>query len=252
MISQVNKKNAINFLRSQSVKSLASLAILAPIFIGNNSAKAVTLDFEGFSNFETISGDTFSDLGVVFDQDLTIVREDILAAPQSGINAVVGNDPFAEDISGFFTEAVDFVSVFTGDIRLTDIETVTLLGFDEFDNLVDSDTFTSLTAETLSISGPGIVRFEILDENQLGIGIDDFTFNPTPVNPASTPEPASVLGLLAFGAIGASSMLKRKQNFSEILPVFSSNHYRDFPQHIPIIFFRRNLFIALRIQVRTV
>ncbi|NET25767.1 MAG: PEP-CTERM sorting domain-containing protein [Okeania sp. SIO1I7] len=186
--------------------------MLAPVFIGNNSAKAVTLDFEGFNSGETISGDTFIDLGVVFDQDLRIFQ--IPSAPvQSGISSAAGTAPLAGDISGFFTEAVDFVSVFAGDNLLArpggpDIDTVTLLGFDEFDNLVASDTFTALTAQTLSISGPGITRFEI---NQFGnIGIDDFTFNPTPVNPASTPEPASVLGLLAFGAMGASSMLKRK------------------------------------------
>jgi hypothetical protein len=29
--------------------------------------------------------------------------------------------------------------------------------------------------------------------------------------PASVPEPASALGILAFGAFGAGSMLKRKQ-----------------------------------------
>ncbi|WP_293155110.1 PEP-CTERM sorting domain-containing protein [Okeania sp. SIO2C9] len=207
MISQVNKKNAINFLRSTTVKSLASLAILAPIFIGNNSAKAVTLDFEGFSHFETISGDTFSDLGVVFDQDLKIFQGHPAAPIKSGINVAIGTEPLFGDISGFFTEAVDFVSVFAGDNASGDTETVTLLGFDDFDNLVASDTFTDITAQTLSISGLGIVRFEIQDVNQVAIGIDDFTFNPTP---KSTPEPASILGLLAFGAMGASSMLKRK------------------------------------------
>ena len=208
MVSQINKKNAVNFLRSQTVKSLASVAILAPIFIGNNSAKAVTLNFEGLNSGETISGDTFSNLGVVFDQDL-FISQNPLAAIQSGTNAASSTNPPRGNISGFFTEAVDFVSVFAGDFALGDTETITLLGFDEFDNIVDSDTFTALTAQTLSISGSGITRFEI---NQSGnIAIDDFTFNPAPINPASTPEPASILGLLAFGAMGAGSMLKRKQ-----------------------------------------
>ncbi|WP_287526426.1 hypothetical protein [Okeania sp. SIO2C2] len=127
--------------------------------------------------------------------------------PQSGINAATNASFIGGNISGFFTEAVDFVSVFAGDVGF-DTDTVTLLGFDEFDNLVASDTFAALAAQTLSISGAGITRFEINQSG--GIIIDDFTFNPAPVNPASTPEPASVLGLLAFGAMGASSMLKHK------------------------------------------
>ncbi|MBD1930479.1 PEP-CTERM sorting domain-containing protein [Trichocoleus sp. FACHB-69] len=32
-----------------------------------------------------------------------------------------------------------------------------------------------------------------------------------PVEPKDVPEPASVMGLLAFGALGAASHLKRKQ-----------------------------------------
>ncbi|NEP07949.1 MAG: hypothetical protein F6K25_31695 [Okeania sp. SIO2G4] len=44
MTNQVNKRNAVNFL-----KSLATAIILAPIFMENNSAKAVTIDFESGS-----------------------------------------------------------------------------------------------------------------------------------------------------------------------------------------------------------
>ncbi|MGK7903896.1 MAG: PEP-CTERM sorting domain-containing protein [Hormoscilla sp.] len=169
-----------------------------------NSAQAatITIGFDEFSNFETISGDTFIDLGVVFDNSLRIFDGSTGALPQSQPNTAARAVPFAGDISGFFTETVDFISVFAGD-GVRDIDTVTLLGFDEFDNIVASDTFSAVTAQTLSISGPGIARFEI---NNVGrIAIDDFTFNTK-----SVPEPVSVVGLLALGAVGAGSMLKRK------------------------------------------
>lgn len=169
--------------------------------------KAITIDFEEFNRLETISGDTFSDLGVVFERNLRIYQADLNALPQSGINVGIDANSTGGNISGFFTEAVDFISVFAGDSNLSDTETLTLLGFDEFDNLVASDTFTNIIAQTLSISGPGTTRFEILDENKTRFGIDDFTFNS---KPKSTPETASILGLLAVGAMGAGSILKRK------------------------------------------
>ncbi|WP_293155107.1 hypothetical protein [Okeania sp. SIO2C9] len=40
--------------------------------------------------------------------------------------------------------------------------------------------------------------------------VDRLRFDNVVYEQASTPEPVSVLGLLAFGAVGASSMLKRK------------------------------------------
>lgn len=44
------------------------------------------------------------------------------------------------------------------------------------------------------------------------IGLDDMRYVFAPSEPTqSVPEPASVLSLLVFGAVGASSMLKRKQ-----------------------------------------
>ncbi len=39
---------------------------------------------------------------------------------------------------------------------------------------------------------------------------DAFSIDNVVYEQASTPEPASILGLLAFGAMGTGSMLKRK------------------------------------------
>ncbi len=206
--NQLQTKKVINFWRSTILKSLATVTVVAPVLMPT-SAKAVTINFDQFNDLEVISGDTFQDLGVVFDQELQIIATNPLRPVQSLPANALRKEPFGGNISGFFTEAVDFVSVFAGDRRpfnddgSDNEEQLILRGFDEFGNIVASDTFTALTAETLSISGPGIVRFEILDENEAGFGIDDFTFE-------SAPEPTSVLGLLVFGAIGVSCRLKHK------------------------------------------
>lgn len=42
------------------------------------------------------------------------------------------------------------------------------------------------------------------------IGFDDITFGSVTPDPKPVPEPASVLGLLTLGALGAGSALKRK------------------------------------------
>ncbi len=206
--NQLQTKTVINFLGSTILKSLATATVLAPVLMPT-SAKAITINFDQFNDREVISGDTFLDLGVVFDQELEIIATNPFRPVQSLPANALRHNPFGGDISGSFTEAVNFISVFAGDRRpfnedgSENKEQLILRGFDEFGALVDSDTFTALTAQTLSISGPGIVRFEIVDENQAGFGIDDFTFE-------SVPEPTLVLGLLAFGAIGASCRLKHK------------------------------------------
>lgn len=194
-----------NFSQLKVIKFLAAM-VLVPWLIPTNSAKAVTIDFDNFSNFETISGDTFSDLGVVFDSSLTVL-ENFGTLPQSPPNTAANfNDPSGGRISGFFTVAVDFVSVFAGDNGV-DEDTVTLLGFDDSNNLVATDTFTNLSAQTLSISGAGITRFEIT--NATLVAIDNFTFNTIPANPTPVPEKFSLASLLVFGLIGGASKIKR-------------------------------------------
>jgi len=173
------------------VKSLATFLILAPLVIPTKSAKAITINFDKFSDFEIIPGDTFQDSNVIFEQDFLIVNTNIQRPALSSPGAALGLDPIAGSISGYFTEAeeVGFISVFAGDYRLEDQETITLKGFDESGNLLASDTFTSSTAQSLSISNPGIVRFEI-DIIGRG-GIDNFTFSSTPQPVNEQPSPSN-------------------------------------------------------------
>ncbi|AFY53475.1 PEP-CTERM putative exosortase interaction domain-containing protein [Rivularia sp. PCC 7116] len=188
--------------------TVASVAVLAAV-MPTNSARAarVTLGFDEFNNFEIISGDTFSDLGVVFDNSLQIFNASVGTLPQSEANTAANLTPIAGDIKGFFIEAVDFISVFAGDAT-PDVDTVTLLGFDQFNNLVASDTFTDSSSQTLSISGTDITRFEINSGDFFAI--DDFTFNTAGTIPAAVPEPSVILGSLAAIGIGAASKRKKK------------------------------------------
>ena len=77
---------------------------------------------------------------------------------------------------------------------VVDITGLTLFDFDFLG--IDTLVFTSFGGVNPGLNGDG-TQFVM----------DNFTFNET----KGVPEPASTLGLLAFGALGASSVLKRKK-----------------------------------------
>ncbi|NEQ41114.1 MAG: hypothetical protein F6K40_34865, partial [Okeania sp. SIO3I5] len=198
--NQLQTQETINFLRSTILQDLGTVPVLDQI-VTPTTAESVTINFDQFNDLEVLSGNTFQDLGIVFDQEIRIIASNPDRPAQSLPANAIRNDPAGGNLSGSFTEAVNFISVFAGDRRAfnddgsNNEEKLTLTGFDEFGNIVDSDTFTALTGQALSISGPGIVRFEIIDENEAVFGIDDLTFSNFSVNPVPTltPQPTSVL-----------------------------------------------------------
>lgn len=78
---------------------------------------------------------------------------------------------------------------------ITTPETATFL-FDDFSGYAD---LTNVGAIKLELAGPAGINAQF-DSIKIGKG----------ASPKGTPEPASILGLLAFGAVGAGSKLKRK------------------------------------------
>ena len=72
-------------------------------------------------------------------------------------------------------------------------------------------TFWSFSRESEDIFS---IRMSFTGSKTTGIGLGFDNFSPAgepPISPEPVPEPSSLLGLFVFGAFGASSLLKRKQ-----------------------------------------
>ncbi|MTJ08095.1 MULTISPECIES: PEP-CTERM sorting domain-containing protein [unclassified Anabaena] len=115
-------------------------------------------------------------------------------------------------------------------LNLTFSHTVKLLST-TFSRVGSNDSFKLL------VDGNHYISANIPGGNFLDFDISKFTFTPSPtgnifgfsvtdgnddylvkyVEVAKVPEPASMLGFLAFGAMGAGSMIKRKQQQKTIL-----------------------------------
>ncbi|MBD2569867.1 MULTISPECIES: PEP-CTERM sorting domain-containing protein [Nostocaceae] len=110
-------------------------------------------------------------------------------------------------------------------LKLTFTNTAVKLLSATFSRVGSNDSFKLL------VDGNQFIAADIPGGNFLDLDISKFTFSPSPtgtvfgftvtdgnddylvkyVEVEAVPEPASVLGLLAFGAMGAGSMIKRKQ-----------------------------------------
>ncbi|NEQ74109.1 MAG: PEP-CTERM sorting domain-containing protein [Okeania sp. SIO2C9] len=126
-----------------------------------------------------------------------------------------------------FSQAVSEVSIDLLDLDALffnggpGVATVTVYS-DSFSTVINSQDFLGSnptggnpeTIDTFSISGNSnaiksvSIIYSVNGRGDIGTGIDNITFTQFEP-PKSTPEPASILGLLAFGTAGAS-MLKRK------------------------------------------
>ncbi|NEP88827.1 MAG: PEP-CTERM sorting domain-containing protein [Okeania sp. SIO2C2] len=130
-----------------------------------------------------------------------------------------------------FSQAVSEVSIDLLDLDALSVNggpgvaTVTVFS-DSFSTVINSQDFLGSTGpvsletlDTFSISGnlnaikSLSIVYSVNGAGDIGTGIDNITFTqfePSQGETQSTPEPASILGLLAFGAAGAGSKLKRK------------------------------------------
>jgi hypothetical protein len=178
-----------------SKKLLSSLA--AALVLSAGAAQAAVINFDGFAAGSTQAVGTFDALGVRFNEALYICGGTCGDLPSSAPNTAINGESYGGNITGYFlgpVTSVDFISVVAGD-NGGDTDTVTLRGYDASDTLVGSASFTGTTAQTLSISGAGIVRFEIIQSGL--IAIDDFTFNPSAAVPA--PAPLALVGAALLG-----------------------------------------------------
>ncbi|NES93012.1 PEP-CTERM sorting domain-containing protein [Okeania hirsuta] len=153
----------------------------------------------------------------------------------ASLQSEIGNFFLTDGLSGSgasnyfieFSQAVSEVSIDLLDLDALSfnggpgVATVTVFS-DSFSTVINSQDFlgstgpvSSETLDTFSISGNSnaikslSIVYSVNGRGDTGTGIDNITF--AQFEPSqSTPEPASILGLLVVGAVGAGSKLKRK------------------------------------------
>lgn len=180
----------------------AALAVGAP-------AHAGTIDFEDFAGKPTVAQNTFfegvavaagTDLGgLSFDSELRVGQFGFADGPATDGFIALKTDsifnPKTYDVVGTFAGTVNSLTLGAGDSG-SDLDTVTLRGFDRNGTLIDMDSYTARSSRFLSISGPGIAYFEL---NTVSGGFDNISFD---LIPASVPLPAGLpLILLALGGL---------------------------------------------------
>ena len=185
-----------------------ALAFAAP-------AAATTIDFEDFAGKPTVAQGTFfegvvvaagEDLGgLSFDSELRVGQFGFADGPATDGFIALKTDsiftPKTYDVVGTFAGTVDSLTLGAGDSG-SDLDTVTLRGFDRFGTLVDEDSYTARSSQFLTISGPGIAYFEL---NTVSGGFDNIRFDLI----AAVPLPAS-LSLALLGLGGLVALRRRK------------------------------------------
>jgi hypothetical protein len=190
---------------TKNLPARAAAALFLGLTLGAGHAE--TINFDNFTAGSVLAPNTFDSLGVHFDQHLLVADGNYGDFPRSPSNDVINNDSFGGDITGHVAGPLQswyFISVWAGD-KLNDVDFVTLNGYNAQGQLVATDSFNGKLAQTLMISGAGMVRFEILQHGTL-IGIDNFRFHGTPV-----PEPTTLALMLGgLAAVGGAARARRK------------------------------------------
>ncbi|NES70356.1 MAG: PEP-CTERM sorting domain-containing protein [Okeania sp. SIO2D1] len=196
MNNQLQKKKIFNFLRSMTVKSLASAAAVAASVTLAGAAEAASFNFS-----------------------YTLESGDVLAGMLEGDIQADGDTVFVSAIT-----MPTFNGVAGPDLNFVESWIELLLGADGSPTVSFSGLVMDIFAcDTLDCSGDpdgfafestgSLVGFPAYGGGESYGGVSELynsdNWELTAKNLESTPEPASVLGLLAFGAVGGS-MLKRK------------------------------------------
>lgn len=235
-----NALTANNHIIGTVITSVGLVVINSPV----QAASIGVVDFEsGFSDLELVNSVTADNGNVLTFStgDQTPTSNPEIAqiggqltgfAPTDGasLQSEIGNFFLTDGLaaSNYFIEFSQAVSEVSIDLLDLDalffnggpgVATVTVFS-DSFSTVINSQDFlgSTATAETIdnfSISGNSnaikslSIVYSVNGAGDTGTGIDNITFTQFEAS-ESVPEPASILGLLAFGAAGAGSMLKRK------------------------------------------
>ncbi|MGB3513889.1 MAG: PEP-CTERM sorting domain-containing protein [Microcoleaceae cyanobacterium] len=208
---------------NNAIKTAIALPISIALGISANSANAASLTYAETVESYTQGEFTYDDPGKI--------------ATRTNVNNALGapEDDASDNFLalGFGGEAVfSFGEMFSKQVKVWE---TTLGGFSsqsEYDEQVevfvgnDLENWLSIGVieniadeayiggATLNIGNDNQYQFvRLLDLSPVSEGRDGFDINAIAVNTGmeSVPEPTSILGLLTVGALGASSLLKRKQ-----------------------------------------
>ncbi|GAA6615041.1 PEP-CTERM sorting domain-containing protein [Scytonema sp. NUACC26] len=196
-------------------------ALAAIIFLGiNGTARAATLTFDDI--FTTDQQVIFNGYGGLNWNHFS-VRNNLVASPRSGYNKgtvsgqYVAYNSFAKPATISVAKGqFDFNSVYLTAAWNNGLN-ILVEGFNGGVTKYSKTVTVNTVAPTLfnfDFQGIDRLKFTSSGGTYAGVGgrgeqiaIDNFTFNTT----KSVPEPISVLGLLTFGALGATCALKRKR-----------------------------------------
>jgi len=198
-------------------KSL-SMAMTGAVFIAlgtGGAAQAVVIDFETLPPDFAIVDNQFLELGVDFNGLASTATLGSFLNPSfppfSG-DTVIFDDPSLSSGTLRMDSVGSLWSMVGG--YVTGNRNVTLTAFASDNSILGTSSTggpnfvgagTGLLPNIfLSVTAANIAYVTFQDEGNT-YTIDDFTFTPI-----SVPEPTSMLGVLAFGTFGASSLLKRK------------------------------------------
>ncbi|MEH2250300.1 PEP-CTERM sorting domain-containing protein [Nostoc sp.] len=200
---------AIGFATTNSASAATVTTLLQDDFNQENNGVGA-LNYNKFTNFDVIKGsvdligngffDFFPSNGLYVDLDGSTFLAGTLQSKQT-----------------FNFQAGDIVNLsfqLAGNQRNGMIDPVTVsLGslYTETFSLPQSDGFTTFSRNftvTSASATSATLNFQETGTDNIGLLLDNVTLTK------SVPEPGSIMGLLAFGAFGATSLCKRKQQQS--------------------------------------
>ncbi|MEH2422839.1 MAG: PEP-CTERM sorting domain-containing protein [Nostoc sp.] len=198
---------AIGFATTNSASAATVTTLLQDDFNQENNGVG-TLNYNQFANFDVINGSVDLIGNGFFD-----------FLPGNGLYVDLDGSTFLagtlQSKTTFNFQPGDIVNLsfqLAGNQRNAMIDPVTVtLGnlFNETFSLPPSQGFTTISRSfTVASATSATLNFRETGTDNIGLLLDNVTLTK------SVPEPGSIMGLLAFGAFGATSLCKRKQQQS--------------------------------------
>lgn len=184
-----------------------SMVLTGSVVLNSFKVQAATVKYN--FTIDLLSGESFAGMFSFDDSTLTgRGQEDLLPIEEAGnvkVNlSIFGENLTEEDDVDFAEGLFPAVNFSNGNLIGLDILAPVEVGEPEFGGiLVQNSNFSFITTEYFDLLGTGIVEVD---------GFQDFR-GTVSYQLATTPEPASLIGLLTVSMIGAGSAMKKSSYF---------------------------------------